>query len=490
MNATAAAAAPVAAPAAPVAAPPRCVLIGFGDALAAPEVAMSLTRAGHRVVGFARRGRPVALRRLRGVEVVEVTAPEDDLAACEREVAALAATYDATMPLDDPAVFVCERALSGDAPMVGPREARARLALDKRLQLLAAEEAGFRVPAWEELEGAESDVSETGPAARAGGVEPKPARGGLDLTPRTRARGGVRNGTHDADPRRPPAPSLGPSAPPLGPPAPPSAPERRAWEPPFVLKPALAAEAHDSRLRRLAPRLVATTAEARELRETWGPETPVIAQRWVAGEGAGVFGLADADGVHHLSAHRRVRMMNPAGSGSSACASAPVPRELIEPIERLLLGAGWRGMFMVELLRDRDGGWWFMELNGRPWGSLALARRRGLEYPAWALARALDENVALPAAYGEGKGEGEGLLCRHLGRELVHLLFVLRGPGSYTGPWPSRRATLRALLGSGRRTRGAGWRTCWYNLEPGTGRLFVEDIWRTVAAQTWAKGRR
>jgi len=258
-----------------------------------------------------------------------------------------------------------------------------------------------------------------------------------------------------------------------------------------VLKPALAAEAHDGRLRRLSPRLVATVAEARELRETWGPETPVIAQRWVAGEGAGVFGLADADGVHHLSAHRRVRMMNPAGSGSSACASAPVPRELIEPIERLLLGAGWRGMFMVELLRDPDGGWWFMELNGRPWGSLALARRRGLEYPAWALARALDENAALPVAYGEGKGEGgEGLLCRHLGRELVHLLFVLRGPGSYTGPWPSRRATLRALLGSGRRMHGARWRTHWYNLEPGTRRLFLEDTWRTVAAQTWAKGRR
>ncbi len=430
------------------------VLVGFADALAAPEVAMSLTRAGHRVVSFARRGRPVALRRLRGVEVVEVTAPEDDLAACERDVAALAATCDVAMPLDDPAVFVCERALPKEAPMAGPRECRARLALDKRLQLLAAEEAGFRVPAWAEL-----DVAEEGPAARVRSVESNPARGGLGLTPRARARGGVQNETHDA--------------------------------PPFVLKPALAAEAHDGRLRRLAPRLVATAAEARELREACGPDTPVIAQQWVGGEGAGVFGLADADGVHHLSAHRRVRMMNPAGSGSSACASAPVPHELIEPIERLLLGAGWRGMFMVELLRDPDGGWWFMELNGRPWGSLALARRRGLEYPAWALARALDENAALPVAYGEGKGEGgEGLLCRHLGRELVHLLFVLRGPGSYTGPWPSRRATVRALLGFGRRAHGAGRRTGWYNLERGTWRLFLEDAWRTVAAQTWAKGRR
>jgi hypothetical protein len=391
------------------------VLIGFADALAAPEVAMSLGRAGHRVVAFARRGRPVALRRLRGVEIVEVTAPEEDLAACEREVAALAGAHDLALPLDDPAVLVCERALAAGEPLVGPRGARARLALDKRLQLRAAADAGLRVPAWKEL---------------------KPG-------------------------------------------APPAAAIPACSAPSFVLKPALAAEERDGRLRRLAPRLVASRAEAAAVLAAWGPATPVLAQRWVAGEGAGVFGLADADGVHHLSAHRRVRMMNPAGSGSSACASAPVPRELVEPIERLLLGAGWRGLFMVELLRAGEQ-WWFMELNGRPWGSLALARRRGLEYPAWAVARALDAEAELPPA--PALAAGEELLCRHLGRELVHLLFVLRGPGAHPGAWPSRRATLRALLGGGR----GGW----YNLEAGTGRLFLEDAWRTVAAQTWQKRSR
>ncbi len=110
-------------------------------------------------------------------------------------------------------------------------------------------------------------------------------------------------------------------------------------------------------------------------------------QRWVSGAGAGVFGIADENGIHNLSAHRRVRMMNPAGSGSSACASTPVPQELVGPIERMLAEAGWRGLFMVELLRAGEE-WWFMELNGRPWGSMALARRLGYEYPAWAAARA------------------------------------------------------------------------------------------------------
>ena len=57
----------------------------------------------------------------------------------------------------------------------------------------------------------------------------------------------------------------------------------------------------------------------------------------------------------------------------------------------------WRGMFMLEFLRAKDGTAWFMELNGRPWGSMALARRSGLEYPAWAL-RQLNDSRFLAAS--------------------------------------------------------------------------------------------
>lgn len=393
----------------------RSVLVGFADALAAPEVAASLLQAGYRVVSFARRGRTVALRKLAGVELVEVTAPEDDLAACAAEVAVLATCHELTMPLDDQAVLVCDRGLPADALVAGPRGAQARLALDKRTQLRAAEAAGLPVPAWVELTAQLNTLGDS--------VMPEE----LQL--------------------------------------------------PAVLKPALAAEECDGRLRRLAPRLVRDAAEAEQLREAWGPATPALLQRWVSGTGAGIFGIADESGIHHLSAHRRVRMMNPAGSGSSACASAPVPPELVGPIERMLGEASWRGLFMIELLRAGEQ-WWFMELNGRPWGSMALARRLGYEYPAWAAARAFDPHAALPQA----PAPSEELLCRHLGRELVHLLFVLRGPGSHAGVWPSRRTTMRALLSDGRRS-------AWYNHGPGMRDLFIDDTVRTVAAQTWAKSR-
>jgi hypothetical protein len=378
--------------------------MGFADALAAPEVAISLQGAGYRVVSFSRRGRPVALRRLRGVEIVEVTSPEDDFEACVGEVAASAGAYDVTMPLDDRAVLVCDRALATDALVAGPRGAQAELALDKRLQLRLAGDSGLSVPAWSEFD------------------------------------------------------------PEVGLPA--------GWQLPVVLKPALAAQLVAGRLQRHSPRLVATREAFEELRRTWGSETPAIVQQWVQGEGRGVFGLAEHGSVHHLSAHRRVRMMNPAGSGSSACASTPVEQALIAPIERML--GAWQGMFMVELLRSQDM-WWFMELNGRAWGSLALARRLGYEYPAWAVARVLDAQAKLPDAppYSE-------LLCRNLGRELVHLLFVLRGPGSHVGAWPDRRQTLGTLLRSDRPTS-------WYNLAPGTGSLFLEDALGCVLDQTVRK---
>jgi biotin carboxylase len=384
------------------------VLVGFADALAAPEAAASLLGAGYRVVSFARRGRPVALRRMRGVEIVEVSAPERDLGACERELATIASAHDVIMPLDDAAVFVCDASLPVDAPVAGPRGSQARLALDKREQLRAAAAAGFEVPTWREL-GEQSDIPED-----------------LEL--------------------------------------------------PAMLKPALAAEAVDGRLRRRSPRAVATSADLlRELRGSLA-SSPVILQRWVPGGGAGVFGLADGGGVHHLSAHRRVRMMNPAGSGSSACVSAPVSEMLRGPVARLLEAANWRGMFMVELLHSEDR-WWFVELNGRPWGSLALARRLGYEYPAWAVRRLLDDKAALPEAPAFAELE-----CRHLGRELVHLLVVLKGPRSHVGAWPGRGETLHAVL-------KPGPRTSWYNLAPGMRGVFVEDTWRTLADQTFRRRR-
>ena len=388
--------------------PGRGVLIGFADALSAPEVADSLLDAGVPVVAFARAGKHSPLRYLKGVELVEVTAPEIDFDASVNEIAAIAARCEATMPLDDPALLVADRAVPAEATLVGPRGSQLEFALDKRLQMRAAEAAGFAVPAWSELDA-------TG-----------------------------------------------------------CAPDEMGF--PLMLKPALAAEVRDGRLARPSPRPVADAAELADLRRSLGAQTPAIVQEWLEGTGRGLFGLAGEESIHHLSAHRRVRMMNPAGSGSSACAATDVPASIVPSAREMLLSAGWRGMFMIELL-ESAGRLWFMELNGRPWGSIALSRRLGFEYPAWALACARDPAVALPPA-----PPPRDLVCRNLGREFVHLLFVMRGPRTAVGAWPPRGRTVREMLTNPRTS-------AWYNHGASMRRLFWHDAWRTVVEQTWGRTR-
>ena len=175
--------------------------------------------------------------------------------------------------------------------------------------------------------------------------------------------------------------------------------------------------------------------------------------------------------VEAWSAHRRLRMMNPHGSGSSACQSLAADPELRVGCERFLQTVGWTGPFMMEFLRAADGTPWFMELNGRPWGSMALARRQGLEYPAWAVAAALDDRFTPPVPPAPTRP----LTVRHLGRDLLHLLFVLKGPRTafHRQTWPRLLPALAAVL------RPARARS-FYNHDPAYPGYVLRDAVATV----------
>lgn len=179
----------------------------------------------------------------------------------------------------------------------------------------------------------------------------------------------------------------------------------------------------------------------------------VLVQPLIRGAGEGLFGHAGPRGVVAWSAHQRVRMVNPQGSASSACRSAPVDGKLIGPAERFLREIGWQGLFMLEFLRDADGQPWFMELNGRTWGSMALARRRGFEYPAWTVRSALD-----PGFEPDPPRKPPEIVCRNLGLEIVHLAFVARGPQSAAAMnWPPLRRSVRDVCRLSRGDRLYNW---------------------------------
>lgn len=247
---------------------------------------------------------------------------------------------------------------------------------------------------------------------------------------------------------------------------------------PCILKGALAARPVGRTLGRGRAYFCDDSEKLEEARSHDALEDPLILQSWQQGVGVGVFGFRTADGVRAWSGHRRIRMMNPAGSGSSCCESNPPSEETKVKVEAFLRLIDWHGLFMLELLEDVDGKLWFMELNGRTWGSMAIARAGGMEYPAWAVQDVIGRLAPLPESMSVRPCRG-----RHFGREIVHLLLVLRGPGRNVGmAWPGRFSTMLDLLSLRRGDR-------WYNRRRGDMAVFRSDAIQCILSQIRRKGK-
>jgi hypothetical protein len=240
----------------------------------------------------------------------------------------------------------------------------------------------------------------------------------------------------------------------------------RQW--PLILKPADAVRVERGRLVRPAVRICANKTEMDRARDVLG-DGVVMVQPVIEGKGEGVFGYSSSEGPQQWSGHRRVRMTNPSGSASSACESLEVMESIKPPVAEMLETLGWRGLFMAEFLCDGHGTRWFMELNGRAWGSLALARRRGYEYPAWTVQDVLGLRSRPPPP-----SKATYVLCRHLGREIAHAVHVLRGPStSGVASWPRRGPTFRQMLTVRTTDRLYNWDWRYPS-------VLAMDTWRTV----------
>ncbi len=390
------------------------VLVGFAEAMSAPESVWSLVDAGFRVVAFARRGRASALRHSHHVECFDICAPEADLQASLSELHSLMASLhgkgngsqEILFPLDDKAVWLGGKMkFEGNWLLAGPQGANAELALNKCLQIQAAKDAGF-------------DVPETIVARSASEVVAFSASESF----------------------------------------------------PIILKAAECVPVRQGRLENCRKWICANSGEMNRALAEWGERVPLLAQPFIVGTGEGVFGLAAPDGVRAWSAHRRLRMMNPQGSGSSACISQSVPEDLRAKVEEFIKRTGWRGLFMIEFLRDESGRLWFMELNGRPWGSMALSRSQGLEYPAWHVKLAIDEH----SLGGMDAPSTPGVVCRHVGREFMHVLFVLKGAKSRAlSHWPSFWKTMGDVI-------PVHGRDGYYNWRSDDPKVFLADFYYTV----------
>ena len=385
-------------------------ILGFAESFSSPEVAWSLADCGFHVWAFARRGSRAALRVSRYATVFDVTPPEQDVAATIRELSAH-----------------LERLLEST---------------DARGGLLPLDDAALWI------------CAQLKPHQRLAVVGPANAELALKKDAQISL-------ARDAG-FRVPATVVMES-------------KQELTSPPFafpsILKPARAISYRQGRLVKGRFHICHNGSGFESAVRGFMDDEPLLVQQYISGVGEGLFGLATPEGVSAWSSHRRIRMMNPAGSGASACVSvAAKPEDLSAGIE-FIKRSSWRGPFMLELLRDEEGKAWFMEFNGRVWGSTALARRCGLEYPAWAVLAALDRDRTIP----RDARAPLGVVCRHAGREILHALFVMRGPQS-TGSkaWPRRWETLKQLL----KLRKSD---CWYNWRRSDWRVFPRDVFATIA---------
>jgi predicted ATP-grasp superfamily ATP-dependent carboligase len=190
----------------------------------------------------------------------------------------------------------------------------------------------------------------------------------------------------------------------------------------------------------------ATPADAvRALRRLDPGGAPALLQTYLAGEGRGIFVLMRRGEPVARFAHRRVLSLHPEGGASARAEALPADGDAYDAAVALLRDIGWEGPAMAEFIRTEDGGDdVLMEINGRLWGSLALAVRAGVDFPALWVRSLFGEDARGPDAYPRS------VEVRHVLGEALHALLVLRGrPPGHAGTWPSRRGLWRLLLPSG-----------------------------------------
>jgi predicted ATP-grasp superfamily ATP-dependent carboligase len=213
---------------------------------------------------------------------------------------------------------------------------------------------------------------------------------------------------------------------------------------PVVIKPQTSREHHASGVDAFEVRYAADEATLRARVEALHDRTGVLLQRWQPGEGHGVELLTDRGRLLAAFQHRRIREVPVTGGASSLRESVPLDPLLLDYATRLLAELAWTGLAMVEF-RLTSSGPELMEINGRVWGSLPLAVRAGMDFPARLAELLLD---GPPARSTPPSTDYQiGVRARNLRLDLAWIAAVATGRRRHRAlPWPSRLHAAQAAL--------------------------------------------
>jgi protein-tyrosine-phosphatase/predicted ATP-grasp superfamily ATP-dependent carboligase len=164
----------------------------------------------------------------------------------------------------------------------------------------------------------------------------------------------------------------------------------------------------------------------------------IIAQELIPGGGTGAFLLRFGGKTWLRFAHRRLHEV-PYTGGVSSFRESIHDDELVSLGEALLSAIDYEGLAMVEFRRGAlDGKPYFLEINGRLWGSLALALHCGVDFP-----KSLVECYQNGAPATKTSNYRSGIKCRNIFTgELLHVLSVLRAKRGQGVNSPSKFGTV------------------------------------------------
>lgn len=125
-----------------------------------------------------------------------------------------------------------------------------------------------------------------------------------------------------------------------------------------------------------------------------------LLQEKLSGQEYGVFGLWQNGEWQVKFAHKRLRSLDPMGGASCLRQSIAMPPVMADYASKLMSELKWQGPAMVEFKLDKpDGTPKLMEINGRFWGSLALAIASNVDFPYLAYLQACGQSIEASSQY-------------------------------------------------------------------------------------------
>ncbi|WP_217587613.1 ATP-grasp domain-containing protein [Lentibacillus saliphilus] len=150
---------------------------------------------------------------------------------------------------------------------------------------------------------------------------------------------------------------------------------------PVVVKPKLSRFFVGDQLQYGFRQFVQNVEECDKAVEAMKPHVEPLIQEVISGKGYGVFAAAKDGKPIVYFAHERIREVPPGGGVSTLRRANAVHPALKEATEKIIRQLNWTGIMMVEFKGESKAEAYFMEVNARPWGSLDLAVRSGVDFP-------------------------------------------------------------------------------------------------------------